>query len=139
MKRFGREKILIADDEPDLVEVIRFSLELEGIACLVAADGQEALFMARKERPDVIVLDIMMPKMNGFQVARALKADELFKHTPIIMLTARSQAADVRQGEAAGADRYITKPFDLDELLAVVKEYLQERGGNAHGHEKTDR
>jgi CheY-like chemotaxis protein len=79
---------------------------------------------AREAQPAVIILDVMMPKMNGYQVAKALKTDETCKHIPIIMLTARAQESDMRQGADAGADRYVTKPFEIDDLMAIVQGYV---------------
>jgi len=118
------KRALIVDDEPDIVESIRFNLELENIECIEALDGEEALSKARKENPDVIILDIMLPKINGYKIARMLKFDESYKHIPIIMLTARAQQTDIKMGEETGADEYVTKPFDMDELVGLVKKYL---------------
>ena len=120
----NKKRVLVADDEPDIVESIKFSLGLEDIECIEAKDGEEALMKAKKEKPDVIVLDIMMPKLTGYKVARLLKFDEMYKNIPIIMLTARSQEKDIMLGEETGANRYITKPFDMEMLVSVVKEYL---------------
>jgi len=121
------KRVLIVDDEPDIVESIKFSLELEGIECIEAHDGEEGLLKARKENPDLILLDIMLPKINGYKIARLLKFDESYKYIPIIMLTARTQKADIELGEETGADEYVTKPFDLDVLVALVKRYLNQK------------
>jgi DNA-binding response OmpR family regulator len=118
------KRVLIVDDEPDIVETVKFNLELESIECLVAHDGEQALAIAHREKPDLILLDIMLPKMNGFKVARLLKFDEVYKHIPIIMLTARSQKADLDLGEETGADEYLTKPFEMDALVDLVRKYL---------------
>jgi DNA-binding response OmpR family regulator len=91
-----------------------------------AYDGEEALFMAKKERPDLILLDIMLPKLNGYKISRLLKFDEAYKDIPIIMLTARSQQKDIETGGETGADEYIIKPFDMDKLVELVKTYLTE-------------
>jgi len=120
-----KKRILIVDDEKDIVETIQFRLELEGLECLVAYDGEEALLKAKRENPDLILLDIMLPKINGYKIARLLKFDELYKHIPIIMLTARTQKTDIELGEETGADEYVTKPFDMDMLVALVKKYLK--------------
>jgi len=120
----GTKKVLIVDDEPDIVETIKFNLELENIQSLTAEDGEQALAMARQEKPDLIILDIMLPKMNGYKVARLLKFDETYKHIPIIMLTARTQKSDIKLGEETGADEYLTKPFDMDLLIDLVGKYL---------------
>ncbi len=119
------KRVLIVDDEPDIVESIKYSLELETIECLEAYDGEEALLKAKKERPDLILLDIMLPKMNGYKVARLLKFDNSYKHIPIIMLTARTQEQDIKLGEETGADEYVAKPFEMDTLIALVKNYLK--------------
>jgi len=121
----NKKKILIVDDERDIVETIQFRLELEGLECLAAYDGEEALLKAERENPDLILLDIMLPKINGYKVARLLKFDELYKHIPIIMLTARTQETDIKIGEETGADEYVTKPFNMDELVGLVKKYLR--------------
>lgn len=120
-------KILIIDDEVDLVETIRFPLELEGYQVLVAYQGEEGLQLARKENPDLIILDLMLPKIDGYKVCRFLKFDEKYKHIPIIMLTARSQEKDRLLGKETGADEYITKPFDLDDLLNKIKKYISSK------------
>lgn len=117
-------KILIIDDEVDLVETIRFPLELEGYQVLVAYNGEEGLHLARKEKPDLIILDLMLPKIDGYKICRFLKFDEKYKHIPIIMLTARSQEKDRLLGKETGADEYITKPFDLDNLLKKINKYI---------------
>jgi DNA-binding response OmpR family regulator len=119
-----KKRVLIVDDEPDIVESIKFNLEIEGIECLEAYDGEEALLKAKKENPDLILLDIMLPKMNGYKVARLLKFDESYKNIPIIMLTARTQEKDIEIGEETGANEYVTKPFDMDMLVTLVKKYL---------------
>lgn len=118
-------KVLVVDDEPDIVESIKFRLEMEDIDCITANDGEEGLETAKKEMPDLILLDVMMPKMNGYKVARMLKFDAAFKDIPIIMLTARSQEKDIELGEETGADEYVTKPFDMEELVVLVKKYLE--------------
>jgi len=119
-----KKRVLIVDDEPDIVESVKFRFELENIECLEAYDGEEALLKAKKEKPDLI-LDIMLPKIIGYKVARLLKFDESYKHIPIIMLTARTQEKDIKLGEETGADEYVTKPFDMDMLIDLVKKYLR--------------
>jgi len=118
------KKILVVDDEVDLVETVRFPLEIEGYHVLVAYDGEDALSQARKEDPDLILLDLMLPKLDGYKVCRLLKFDERYKHIPILMLTAKTQEKDKVIGMETGANEYITKPFDIDSLLKTVKEYL---------------
>ncbi len=121
----GMQRVLIVDDELDIVESIKFRLELENIECLEAYDGEEALAKAKKEKPDLILLDIMLPKINGYKIARLLKFDEAYKNISIIMLTARSQEKDIEIGEETGADEYVTKPFDIEALTGLVKRYLK--------------
>ncbi|MCJ7746267.1 MAG: response regulator [Desulfobacterales bacterium] len=118
------KKILIVDDEVDLVETVRFPLELEGFDVLVSYNGEDALNQARKEKPDLIILDLMLPKLDGYKVCRLLKFDERYKHIPILMLTAKTQEKDKILGKETGADEYITKPFEMDYLMEKVKAYL---------------
>ncbi len=120
------KKILIVDDEVDLVETVRFRLEKEGYTVLVSQDGEDALNRARNESPDLILLDIMLPKLDGYKVSRLLKFDETYKHIPILMLTAKSQEKDKIIGMETGADEYITKPFEMDELMEKVKSYINQ-------------
>jgi signal transduction histidine kinase len=119
-----KKRVLIVDDEADIVESIKFTLELEGIECIVAHDGEDALAKAKKEMPDLVLLDVMLPKINGYKVSRLLKFDEAFKQIPIIMLTARAQEKDRQAGNETGADEYLTKPFEMSELLALVKKHI---------------
>ncbi|MCX8118579.1 MAG: response regulator [Desulfobacterota bacterium] len=121
----SQKKILVVDDELDLVETLRFSLELEGFEVLVAHNGEDGLNLARKENPDLILLDLMLPKLDGYKVCRLLKFDERYKHIPILMLTAKTQEKDKAMGLETGANEYITKPFDMDELIKKVKGYLR--------------
>ena len=119
------KKVLIVDDEKDLVDMLKLRIEAMGYEVYSAFDGQEGLAKAREIKPDLIVLDIMMPKMNGYEVCRFLKFDDEFKDIPIIMLTARGQEADKQLGEEVGADEYITKPFDSNELVEKIKSILE--------------
>ena len=118
------DKVLIVDDEPFIVETVRFALEKAGYSCLVAYDGEEAVRVAGARNPGLILLDVMLPKLNGFQICRLLKFDERYNHIPIIMLTARTQERDRLLGREIGADEYLTKPFELPELLRMVARYL---------------
>jgi len=120
----NQKKILVVDDEPDLVETIRFPLEMEGYQVLVAQNGEEGLNQAKRESPDLIILDLMLPKLDGYKVCRLLKFDEKYKHIPILMLTAKAQEKDKLLGKETGADDYMTKPFDIDKLIEKVKFYL---------------
>lgn len=117
-------KVLIVDDDPDIVAALKFSLEREHIQTVEAYDGEQALDAVRKAAPDVILLDGMLPEINGFKIARLLKFDEGFSEIPIIMLTARAQEADVKLGLETGVNEYVTKPFDMEALVALVKRYL---------------
>lgn len=111
--------ILIVEDETNIVDILSFNLEREGYNTIEAYDGQTGLQLAREQNPDLILLDLMLPKMNGFDVCRQLRADGCA--TPIIMLTAREEEADKVLGLELGADDYITKPFAVRELMARVK------------------
>lgn len=112
-------KILIVDDERSIVDILEFNLKKEGYDCLKAYDGKMGLDMARRESPDLILLDIMLPYMDGFEVCRTLR--DAGENMPIIMLTAREEETDKVFGLETGADDYITKPFSMRELLARVK------------------
>ncbi|MCX5700523.1 MAG: response regulator [Candidatus Omnitrophica bacterium] len=118
------KKVLIVDDSPTVVEIMKASLGPEGYGIIVAADGQEGLEKARKEKPDLIILDLMLPKLDGYKVCRMLKFDEKYKYIPIIMLTGRGQESDKKLGGEVGADAYITKPFEPAALLAKIKELI---------------
>ena len=119
--------VLAADDDEDILGLVAFRLERAGYTVILARDGEEALELAVSEQPDVVVLDVMMPKLDGFEVTRRLRADEATSQIPIILLTARSQDADVQQGFAAGADDYLRKPFSPDELRVRVQAILARR------------
>ena len=118
------KKILIVDDEADLVETLKFPLEMEGFTVLVSYNGEDGLHQARKEKPHLILLDLMLPKLDGYKVCRLLKFDERYKHIPILMLTAKTQERDKVLGMETGANEYITKPFEMDDLVQKVKSYL---------------
>ena len=119
------KKILIVDDEQDIVESLKFVLETSDYICYCAYNGEDGLRMAKEIMPDLIILDVMMPKINGYKISRLLKFDSKYKNIPILMLTARSQEEDKLIGEETGADEYITKPFDLEAVLQKVNQYLQ--------------
>jgi DNA-binding response OmpR family regulator len=118
-------KILIVEDEKHIAEGLRFNLELDGFEVRTAFDGQEALDILRQEDFDAIVLDVMMPRMDGFEVARTLREEENF--TPILMLTALGSPEDVLKGFEAGADDYLPKPFDLKVFIARINGLLRRR------------
>jgi DNA-binding response OmpR family regulator len=119
--------VLAADDDEDILELIVFRLERSGYAVLQAHDGAEALELARTARPDLAVLDVMMPKIDGFELTRRLREDEATNKMPIILLTARSHEADIQRGFDAGADDYIRKPFSPQELRSRVQAILGRR------------
>jgi DNA-binding response OmpR family regulator len=116
--------VLAADDDEDILELIVFRLERSGYTVLQARDGAEALELARRSRPDLAVLDVMMPKIDGFELTRRLREDDATTRMPIILLTARTQEADVQRGFDVGADDYIRKPFSPQELGARVQAVL---------------
>ena len=121
------KKVLLVDDERDLVETLEFRLRAAGFEVITAFDGLEALQKAREQRPDLMITDVMLPKMDGYQVCRMLKFSAEFQELPVVMLTARGQDADKQIGRDVGADLYITKPFDGGELIKKVEELLQKK------------
>lgn len=116
--------VLIADDEPNIVELVRVTLEDERLRVVAAPDGTAALEAAEEVGPDMILLDVNMPGLNGFEVCRRLRRESRFQATPIIMLTAAAQKEDIAAGLAAGADHYLTKPFSPVRLLSLVERVL---------------
>ncbi len=125
MENETKKKILIVDDEIDIVETLKFILEDAGYQCYCAFDGEEGLNLAREIMPDLMILDVMMPKINGYKISRLLKYDSKYKNIPIMMITARSQDEDKMIGEETGVNEYITKPFELDYVVSKVNEYLK--------------
>jgi len=121
-----KARILIVEDEHSIRETIRFVLEQAGYECLLACDGAEALIVARSGSPELILLDVMLPKLNGYQVCRLLKRDSRFSAIPIVMVTARTQDQDYAQGKESGADDYLTKPFEFADLLQIIRRHLAE-------------
>ncbi len=117
--------ILLVDDEKDLVETVSFRLQAAGYEVVPAYDGQEGLDKARSLKPNLIILDLMLPKMDGYKVCRLLKFDEKYKDIPILMFTARAQDSDREMGLQVGADAYITKPFEPQVLLDKIKELIK--------------
>ncbi|MCS6963456.1 response regulator transcription factor [Thermoflexus sp.] len=117
-------RILIAEDERDIRELITFTLEFGGFQVIAAANGQEAVELARQHRPDLIILDVRMPKMTGYEACRILKSQEETRAIPVVFLSAKGQEAEIRQGMEAGADAYILKPFAPDELIQQVQMIL---------------
>ena len=119
------KKILIVDDEQDIVESLKFVLEANDYTCYSAYNGEDGLRLAKEIVPDLMILDVMMPQINGYKISRLLKFDAKNKNIPILMVTARSQDEDKLIGEETGADEYITKPFEIDELVNKVNRYLK--------------
>lgn len=116
--------ILIADDEPSIVISLEYLLEQAGYRVLMASDGQQALETAQAEHPDLVLLDVMMPRMNGFDVCSRLRADPAMNATRIVMLTAKGRDVEIHQGLSLGADAYMTKPFATRELMAQIQKLL---------------
>ena len=119
-----KPKILVVDDEPEAVELVEFNLKQSGYAVTTAADGSEALKKARAQSPDLIVLDVMLPEMDGFEICKSLRLDSATAKIPIIMLTAKAAEIDRVLGLELGADDYLTKPFSPRELLLRIKKIL---------------
>jgi DNA-binding response OmpR family regulator len=123
--------ILVVDDEPDLVELITYNLELQGHTVVSANNGQRAMELAKSRQPDLVVLDVMMPELNGIEVARRLRSQTETASMPIIMLTAKSDEAHELEGLSSGADDYITKPFSMQVLLARINAMARRTGGSS--------
>jgi len=124
-----RKRILLVDDEPLTLQMLTDILRASGFETLTAHDGAEGLARARAERPDLLILDVMMPKLDGFKVARLLKSDRNYRHIPIIVLTARAGAADSELSRQAGADCHLMKPIDPEALLKHAKRLLETASG----------
>lgn len=120
-----RKRVLVVDDERHIVRLVQVNLERQGYEVLTAYDGVECLEKAKAEKPDLIVLDVMMPRMDGFEALQRLKTDPETRQIPVIMLTARAQDRDVLQGYTYGADLYLTKPFSPLELISLVKRVFE--------------
>ncbi len=118
--------ILVVDDEADLVEGLEIRLRKEGFEVITAGDGENGLKIAREQKPDLLILDLMLPRLDGYKVCRLLKFDRRFKDIPVLMLTARVEETDKKLGMEVGADAYITKPFEWDELLKKIWSFLPE-------------
>ena len=120
--------VLVVDDDPIIQRLLQMNFEMEGYTVVTASDGVEGLERARDSSPDLIVLDVMMPRMNGLEVTAALKADDALAGIPILLLSAKAQESDVQAGIQAGAEGYMTKPFEPIELLQRVAELLGDPG-----------
>ncbi|TMQ66013.1 MAG: response regulator [Candidatus Eisenbacteria bacterium] len=121
----SRGRVLVVDDEPDLVRILQFGLQSAGYVVESASDGQEGLKKAREVKPDIILLDLMLPKLDGYKICRLLKFDERFKQIPIIILSARTQEGDQALALEMGANRFVTKPYNFSEILTHVEELLK--------------
>jgi len=121
-------KILVVDDEPDVVEIVRLRLEQDGHTILTAGDGKAGLQSAQDNKPDLMILDVMMPGLDGFEVAYQMKNNPPTANLPIVMLTARADFGSIAKGWNLDVDNYVTKPFKLDELADTVKSVLIYRG-----------
>jgi DNA-binding response OmpR family regulator len=119
-----RFRILLVDDEPSIVKMVGKRLEVEGFDVLIATDGQEGLTQARSVSPDLIVLDLMLPKMNGYEVCTMLKQDARYQRIPIVLFTAKAQEKDEKLGMECGANAYVRKPFRAQELLDTIRTLL---------------
>jgi len=120
-------EILIVDDEPNIVELIKSILEFEDYTIRVAYNGVQAIQEVEKKQPDLIILDIMMPEMDGYEVSEKLKQNEQFKDIPIVMLTAKGKTSDMQKGYLTGVEGYISKPFNSSDLLEVIKIILNQK------------
>jgi DNA-binding response OmpR family regulator len=124
----ARKKILLVDDSPTAILWQRLILEADPYDIVVATDGEECVRMAKAERPDLVLLDVVMPRMSGFEALRALRAEESLRLVPILMVTTRGEMANVLEGYEGGCNEYITKPVDRTELLTKVRSYLGTAG-----------
>ena len=120
-----KRKILVVDDEAYILHILNFSLGAEGYEVITAADGEEAIEKAREESPDLVVLDVMMPKKDGYEAFRVLKSDPETSNIPVILLTAKGREIDKKVGQQVGADYYIVKPFSPTRLIERVQEIFQ--------------
>lgn len=118
-------KILIAEDERDIRDLVTFSLKFSGFEVVQASNGQEAVERAQAEMPDLILMDVRMPKMTGYEACKALKAMPAMRHIPVVFLSAKGQESEIQQGVEAGAEEYILKPFAPDELTKQIKSVLE--------------
>ncbi len=119
-----KARVLLVDDEPDLVQMVSVRLTAAGYEVVPAYDGQRALDQVKQNRPDLIILDLMLPKLDGYKVCRLLKFDERTKTIPVLIFTARAQVEDVTLATECGADAYLTKPFEAKTLLDKLQELL---------------
>ena len=119
-----QKRILICDDDPAILRVLQVNLEVEGYETLLAHHGEEALKVAQDEHPDLVILDIMMPRMDGYQTCEAIKSNPATKDIPVVFLSAKAQDSDIEKGKTYEVVDYLTKPFDPDTLIEVVERVL---------------
>lgn len=121
------KKILVVDDEPNIALSVEFLMKREGYEVAIATDGQEAIDMLPEVKPDLMILDVMMPRKNGFEVCSEVRSNPELADLPVLMLTAKGREAEIKKGLSLGADAYIAKPFSTHELVAKVIELLNQR------------
>jgi two-component system alkaline phosphatase synthesis response regulator PhoP len=126
-KKSRRAKILVVDDEPNIVQTLQDRLEMNDYKVVTATNGQAGLEKAMSEQPDIILLDVIMPIMDGLEMLERLRKNESTKHLPVIMLTARSQNQDITRANSYGIEDYVVKPFDLSELLEKIESILENK------------
>ncbi len=119
------KRVLICDDDPVILRLLEVNLELEGYEVLTAHHGEEALEIANRELPDLVILDIMMPRLDGYQTCERLKNADETKDIPVVFLSAKAQASDIEKGKTYGVADYLTKPFDPDTLVETIERLLQ--------------
>src|SRR3954447_24171938 len=127
----GAGRVLVVDDDDVIRQLITVNLELEGFEVIPAVDGQDALDKVKDAQPDVVTLDVMMPRVDGWEAAERLRADPETAHIKVILLSARAQESDIQRGERIGVDAYLTKPFDPDELIDVVRRMVAASGSES--------
>ena len=123
-----KPKVLLVDDEPDLVQMVSLRLKAAGYEVTTALDGQQALDRVKESKPDLMILDLMLPKLDGYKVCRLLKFDERTKEIPVLIFTARAQEQDIKLATECGADAYLTKPFEAKTLLEKLQDLLAAKG-----------
>lgn len=121
-------KILIAEDEPDIRDLVAFTLRFAGYEVVTGANGEEAVELAKKELPDLILLDVRMPRLTGYDACRQIKADASLKDVPVVFLSAKGQESEIQSGMEAGAEEYLLKPFAPDQLTERVRAVLAKFG-----------
>lgn len=120
----AQKTILIVDDEKDLVDLMAVMLEVQGFTVIKAFSGEEALAKLREKKPDIVLLDVMMPEMSGYEVCQKIKNEDQYKMIPVIFVTAKAQLEDQKKGREAGADGFITKPYEYSQLLQEIQKFV---------------